>query len=107
MHKTPSQEEPREEGEIHHSESYSLPQHRRRAPASGLPPRIFHTDEHPEIPKIKRASRYSSSKDNLPAAPAQRRHPTNNGIDKPPTEDQMAGENKQDDVPAALDTTST
>jgi len=107
MHKTPSQEEPREEGEIHYSESYSLPQHRRKAPTSGPPPRIFHTDEHPEIPKIKRASRYSNTRHNLPAAPTQRRHRANNGVDKPSTEHQTASGNKQDDVPASPGTTST
>src|SRR2546423_671248 len=66
MRKTPLQEEPVEESERYHSKSYSLPQRRRRAAGAGLSPRIFHSDEHPEIPKIKRASHYSSAPDDPP-----------------------------------------
>src|ERR1700724_1536602 len=66
MRKTPSQEEPLEESERYHSKSYSLPQRRRRATGAGLSPRIFHSDEHLEIPKIKRASRCSSAPDDPP-----------------------------------------
>src|SRR5262249_26975876 len=71
MHQVPSQEGPRAEGEIHHSENYSLPQRHRRFTASEFPPKIFHTDEHPEIPKIKRASRPSSIQNNLPISLAR------------------------------------
>ncbi len=98
MRKMPSQEEPREESETYHSESYSLPQRRRRAAASGLPPRIFYSDEHPEIPKIKRASRHSSAPDDLSVAPAKRRRYDYSTVDKPPTEAQAASSNEKEDV---------
>ncbi len=98
MRKMPSQEEPREESETYHPESYSLPQRRRRAADSRLPPRIFYSDEHPEIPKIKRASRYSSAPDGLSVAPAKRKRCDYSTVDKPPTEDQTASSNEQEDV---------
>src|SRR5260370_7600899 len=85
MRKMPSQEEPREESETYHPESYSLPQRRRRAADSRLPPRIFYSDEHPEIPKIKRASRYSSPPVALSVAPPTPKHCPYRTVHNPPT----------------------
>lgn len=95
MHTPPPQEDPREVSEIHLAENYSLPQRRRRSTASELPSTFFHTDEHPEIPKIQRASRPSGILNDWHSTPAKRRHRANKP--KPPTGDQTASENKQKD----------
>lgn len=96
MHTPPPQENPREESEIHLSENYSLPQRRRGSTASGLPSTFFHTDEHPEIPKIRRASRPFNIRNEWHSTSAKRRHRATKP--KPLAGDQTARENKQKDI---------
>lgn len=107
MRTTPSQEDPGEESTTSHSESYSLPQRRRRPTHPGLPPRIFYTDEHPEIPKIRRASRFASAQDDLSATATKRRHHINKPVDKPSLGKQIFIENRQEPIFSAHNTKST
>jgi D-alanyl-D-alanine carboxypeptidase len=69
MHEMPLQDESREQSKTHSS---SLPQHHHRTTASRLPCKIFHSDEHPEIPQIKRASRYRHAHPQDPNSRQQR-----------------------------------
>jgi D-alanyl-D-alanine carboxypeptidase len=73
MHQTPSQEDPREESQTQHSEHYSLPQRRRKPTASRLPSTFLYTDEHPEIPIVKRASRLLNMQDDRHSTPAKQK----------------------------------
>src|SRR6185312_1990798 len=89
---------PEPNDEQHDYPNFSYPVQRRRRVVEPQPPSTdYHADEHPEIPRIRRASRYleQPQTDRLPetakSAPASRtRHGVSRGLDEPSTEENVA-----------------